>query len=126
MSCMNSEFFFQAGLENTNSAFTRELLKWHLRNNDRALPWKNEQDPYRIWLSEIILQQTRAEQGLPYYLSFVETYPDIQSLAVAKDEDVFRLWQGLGYYNRCRNMLSTARYIVNERNGVFPSEYNEI
>ena len=103
--------------------FTKSLLDWHRTRNDRSLPWKNEKDPYRIWLSEIILQQTRAEQGIPYYLRFIEKYPDVASLAEAADEDVFRLWQGLGYYNRCRNLLVTARYVHNELEGQFPESY---
>jgi A/G-specific adenine glycosylase len=100
--------------------FSEQLLRWHQIENDRSLPWKFEKDPYRIWLSEIILQQTRAEQGQPYYERFVQNYPDIHALAAAPDEEVFRLWQGLGYYNRCRNLLFTARYISRERNGQFP------
>jgi len=106
--------------------FTKQLLQWHSVDNDRSLPWKEEQDPYKIWLSEIILQQTRAEQGLPYYLNFTTAYPTINKLAKAEDEEVFRLWQGLGYYNRCRNMLATARYIANELKGKFPDNYNDI
>ncbi|MEI8278440.1 MAG: A/G-specific adenine glycosylase [Bacteroidota bacterium] len=106
--------------------FTRELMQWHHTDNDRSLPWKQEKDPYRIWLSEIILQQTRAQQGLPYYLRFVEAYPTIKHMAKAADEDVFRLWQGLGYYNRCKNMLASARYIVNELNGKFPNTYESL
>jgi len=106
--------------------FTRHLMHWHQHHNDRSLPWKKEQDPYRIWLSEIILQQTRAAQGLPYYLRFTEGYPTITHLAAAPDEEVFRLWQGLGYYNRCKNMLVTARYIVQELRGIFPSTYDDI
>lgn len=106
--------------------FTTQLLHWNHNDNDRSLPWKNEQDPYKIWLSEIILQQTRALQGLPYYTAFTETYPTIKDLAGAKDEDVFRIWQGLGYYNRCKNMLATARYITNELGGQFPNTYEGI
>lgn len=89
----------------------------------RDLPWKGEKDPYRIWLSEIILQQTRAQQGLPYYEAFTAAYPTISDLANANDDEVFRLWQGLGYYNRCKNMLATARYIANELGGHFPESY---
>lgn len=106
--------------------FTTQLLNWHRNDNDRSLPWKNEQDPYKIWLSEIILQQTRALQGMPYYQRFTETYPTIADMAAAKDEDVFRIWQGLGYYNRCKNMLGTARYIANELGGKFPDKYEDI
>ena len=106
--------------------FTTELLSWHHNDNDRSLPWKSEKDPYKIWLSEIILQQTRALQGLPYYINFTTTYPTIQHLAAANDEDVFRIWQGLGYYNRCKNMLATARFVANELNGQFPRTYDDI
>ncbi len=104
--------------------FTKQLLAWHSTDNDRSLPWKQEKDTYRIWLSEIILQQTRALQGLPYYLKFIEAYPTVTDMANAADEDVFRIWQGLGYYNRCKNMLATARYISTELNGIFPASYD--
>lgn len=106
--------------------FTRRLMHWHASHNQRALPWKEEKDPYRIWLSEIILQQTRAEQGKPYYLRFTETFPTIKDMAVAPDEEVFRIWQGLGYYNRCRNMLATARYIAGDLKGIFPNRHEDI
>jgi len=103
--------------------FTTSLTNWHATENSRSLPWKSEKDPYKIWLSEIILQQTRALQGLPYYQRFTEVFPTVHAMAAAPDEQAFRLWQGLGYYNRCKNMLVTARYIVNELNGRFPSTY---
>ena len=103
--------------------FTARLTMWHATENQRSLPWKNEKDPYKIWLSEIILQQTRAQQGLPYYLSFIAAFPTIKDMAATGDEQAFRLWQGLGYYNRCKNMLATARYISNELQGHFPSSY---
>jgi A/G-specific adenine glycosylase len=106
--------------------FTRELMRWHEEENDRSLPWKQEKDPYKIWLSEIILQQTRAEQGLPYYLNFTEKYPTVEQLARAEDEEVFRLWQGLGYYNRCKNLLASARFIHTERNNHFPDTYPDL
>lgn len=106
--------------------FTQQLMHWHEYENDRTLPWKEERNPYKVWLSEIILQQTRAEQGLPYFLKFVKKYPTVVALAAAKDDDVFKLWQGLGYYNRCKNMLATARYIAEELGGVFPNTYDEI
>ena len=106
--------------------FTKALMAWHDVENNRVLPWKEEKDPYKIWLSEIILQQTRAEQGLPYYLKFIKAYPTIAELAKAEDEAVFRLWQGLGYYNRCRNMLVTARYIAEDLGGAFPNKHNDI
>lgn len=106
--------------------FTRQLIHWHKTENNRSLPWKEEKDPYRIWLSEIILQQTRAEQGLPYYMSFTTTYPTLTDLANAEDEAVFRIWQGLGYYNRCKNMLATARHIVKELDATFPGTYDQL
>ena len=106
--------------------FTRQLLAWHHNDNGRDLPWKSEQDPYRIWLSEVILQQTRALQGLPYYNEFTRAYPTIDDMAAATDEDVFRIWQGLGYYNRCRNMLATARHIASRLGGRFPETHEGI
>ncbi|MCC6187146.1 MAG: A/G-specific adenine glycosylase [Chitinophagaceae bacterium] len=106
--------------------FTAQLLQWHSQHNDRILPWKGISDPYKIWLSEVMLQQTRAEQGLPYYHSFTTNYPDIIALANASDDAVFKLWQGLGYYNRCRNMLQTARFIATELGGKFPDNYADI
>ena len=109
-----------------DTAFARSLLRWHTEENDRALPWKSEKDPYKIWLSEIILQQTRAEQGLPYYLRFVAQYPTVTDLAHAPEDEVFRLWQGLGYYARCRNLLHTAREIATRYKGKFPDRYEDI
>lgn len=90
------------------------------------MPWKGEKDPYKIWLSEIILQQTRVEQGLSYYNAFIKTYPDIHKLAKASDEKVFKLWEGLGYYTRCRNLITTARYVSKEFKGKFPETYEAI
>ncbi|CAL1520903.1 A/G-specific adenine glycosylase [Chitinophaga sp. MM2321] len=106
--------------------FTEKLLEWNREVNTRSMPWKGEKDPYRIWLSEIILQQTRVEQGLPYYERFITHYPTVQKLATAPEEEVFRLWQGLGYYARCKNMLAAAREITNIYKGVFPREYEQI
>lgn len=106
--------------------FTRYLMQWHLHDNVRELPWKKETDPYRIWLSEIIMQQTRVEQGMPYYEKFIAHYSSIKKLASAADTEVYRLWQGLGYYNRCKNLLETARFIAYELNGKFPETYEEI
>lgn len=103
--------------------FTRLLMQWNQRRNTRKMPWKGEKEPYRIWLSEVILQQTRVEQGWNYYRNFLEAYPTLQLLAAAPDRDVFKLWEGLGYYNRCRNLLHTARQLVTERDGVFPDSY---
>jgi A/G-specific adenine glycosylase len=103
--------------------FTKQLMAWHNTDNDRSLPWKQEKDPYKIWLSEVILQQTRALQGLPYYIKFTAAYPTIADMAAAGDEEVFRIWQGLGYYNRCKNMLVTARLVTQEYGGKFPESY---
>jgi A/G-specific adenine glycosylase len=103
--------------------FREQLMQWHREQNRRALPWKGLKDPYKIWLSEIILQQTRAEQGLPYYHRFVDAYPTILNLAAATEEEVFRHWQGLGYYSRARNLHHTARFIANELAGNFPDSY---
>jgi A/G-specific adenine glycosylase len=110
----------------SNPSFTRQLMKWDREQNTREMPWKGEADPYRIWLSEIILQQTRVEQGLNYYNRFVSEFPDVHKLAAAEDSKVFKLWEGLGYYTRCRNLLATARYISNELKGKFPDSYDEI
>jgi len=107
-------------------AVRTKLLRWNRTKNDRPMPWKGEKDPYKIWLSEIILQQTRVEQGLKYYKNYVAKYPTIINLANAADDDVFKDWEGLGYYNRCRNMLFTARLIRDEYQGVFPDKYENI
>ncbi|HTL10738.1 MAG TPA: A/G-specific adenine glycosylase [Chitinophagaceae bacterium] len=106
--------------------FTKKLLQWNQQHNTRAMPWKGEKNPYRIWLSEIILQQTRVEQGLAYYQRFIEHFPTIHDLANAPDKEVFKLWEGLGYYTRCKNLLATARYISTSLNGAFPSTYASI
>jgi A/G-specific adenine glycosylase len=90
------------------------------------MPWKGEKDPYKIWLSEIILQQTRVEQGLKYYERFVSNFPNIHRLAAAKDEKVYKLWEGLGYYSRCKNLLETARFIFKKLNGKFPDKFENI
>lgn len=109
-----------------NSWFTRRLTEWNRLKNKRDMPWKGEKDPYRIWLSEVILQQTRVEQGWAYYHRFIEKYPDIHTLAAAPDQEVFKLWEGLGYYSRCRNLLVTARHISKEYEGRFPAAYEQI
>jgi A/G-specific adenine glycosylase len=106
--------------------FASLLLKWNKDKNKRQMPWKGEKDPYKIWLSEIILQQTRVDQGLAYYNNFVKTFPDVHKLARAPDARVFKLWEGLGYYTRCRNLIATARYISKELNGNFPDSYEAI
>lgn len=105
------------------NSFTPSLLHWHTHYNHRELPWKGITDPYKIWLSEIILQQTRAEQGRPYYERFTETYPTVHDLARAPEDEVFKLWQGLGYYNRCRNLRATAHTVSAEYGGHFPQTY---
>jgi A/G-specific adenine glycosylase len=110
----------------TKEYFTRWLLHWNKTQNNRAMPWKGEKDPYKIWLSEIILQQTRVEQGRDYYNRFVAAFPNISRLAKAPETKVFKLWEGLGYYTRCKNLLATARFIANERKGKFPETYDEI
>ena len=107
------------------SIFTKPLIKWYLENK-RDLPWRNTKDPYLIWLSEIILQQTRVAQGLPYYNNFVKTFPTVFNLAKASEQEVLKLWQGLGYYSRARNLHYTAKEIVSKYNGVFPDNYKQI
>ncbi len=98
------------------------LIQWY-QTHKRDLPWRHTQDPYLIWLSEVILQQTRVAQGLPYFNRFAEAYPTVQHLANASEQEVLRLWQGLGYYSRARNMHKTAQIVVNEHNGIFPNTY---
>lgn len=104
---------------------SKTLIHWYL-DNKRELPWRNTQNPYHIWLSEIILQQTRVDQGLPYYLAFTSEFPTIQELAFASEEQVLKLWQGLGYYSRARNLHSTAKFIVNQLGGIFPNTFREL
>ncbi len=106
--------------------FVHGLINWNKAENKRSMPWKNEKDPYKIWLSEIILQQTKVEQGLSYYNRFVQTYPTIEQLAVAPEKQVFKLWEGLGYYSRCKNLIHTAGFINRELNGIFPKDYSSI
>ncbi len=106
--------------------FSEILLKWNKEANDRQMPWKGEKDPHKIWLSEIILQQTRVEQGLRYYENFVAAFPDVFTLANAADQRIYKLWEGLGYYSRCRNLIETARYISKDLKGKFPASYEEI
>ncbi|MCB9361604.1 MAG: A/G-specific adenine glycosylase [Flavobacteriales bacterium] len=105
--------------------FSSLLIKWY-KENKRDLPWRETTDPYKIWLSEIILQQTRVDQGLSYYLKFIKNFPTIDKLADAKEEKVLKLWQGLGYYSRARNLHFTAKHIVNNYNGKFPENYKEL
>jgi A/G-specific adenine glycosylase len=106
--------------------FARLLLKWNSQKNTREMPWKGERNPYYIWLSEIILQQTRVEQGLPYFLKFKQKYPTVKHLALAKEDEVMRLWQGLGYYSRARNLHETAKNIHQNYKGIFPDKLEEL
>ena len=103
-------------------SFSKKILQWYIENK-RDLPWRSTRDPYKIWLSEIMLQQTRVAQGLPYYEKFVAKYPTVFDLAKADEDEVLKLWQGLGYYSRARNMHHTAKYVVNEMEGEFPNSY---
>jgi A/G-specific adenine glycosylase len=105
--------------------FTNSLTQWYLQNK-RDLPWRKTVDPYKIWLSEIMLQQTRVAQGTPYFLSFVSAFPTVFDLAAANEEQVLKLWQGLGYYSRARNLHKTAQYVANELSGIFPDNYNDL
>jgi A/G-specific adenine glycosylase len=102
--------------------FAKTLTSWYLKNK-RELPWRQKKDPYHIWLSEIILQQTRIEQGLPYYLKFVEAFPSVFDLANAPLDTVLKNWQGLGYYSRARNLHTAAKFVAEELGGVFPGNY---
>ncbi len=106
--------------------FTRKLLDWNAKHNHREMPWKGEKDPYKIWLSEIILQQTRVEQGWAYYLKFIENFPAVADLAKAPEEKVFKLWEGLGYYSRCRNLIASAKIIHEDYGDKFPVAYEQI
>ncbi|WP_460220644.1 A/G-specific adenine glycosylase [Psychroserpens sp. MEBiC05023] len=105
--------------------FTKILTHWYSANK-RSLPWRSTKNPYHIWLSEIIMQQTQIKQGLPYYDAFVANYPTVFNLANAKEEAVLKLWQGLGYYSRARNLHASAIYIAKELKGEFPSTYADI
>jgi len=108
-----------------NDDFARILTLWFHRNM-RDLPWRKKNDPYFVWLSEIILQQTRVAQGLAYYQRFAESFPDVFSLANASEEKILKLWQGLGYYSRARNMHHTAKVVANEMHGTFPQTASEL
>lgn len=115
----------QQSQHEANRWIVDKIMQWY-QAHKRDLPWRHTQDPYLIWLSEVILQQTRVKQGLPYYERFVAAYPTVASLAAAPDESVMRLWQGLGYYSRARNMLATARHIVEQLGGIFPARYADL
>ena len=108
-----------------NRYFSDKVVEWYLTHK-RDLPWRETNDPYKIWLSEIILQQTRVIQGLPYYHRFVERFPTVHHLASATEQEVLRLWQGLGYYTRARNLHKCAKVVVTNNNGVFPDCYQDL
>lgn len=105
--------------------FSNHLIYWYLENK-RNLPWRETNDPYHIWLSEIMLQQTRVEQGLPYYIKFTNAFPTVLDLANATEEKVLKLWQGLGYYSRARNLHTTAKHVVFNLGGKFPSTHKQL
>lgn len=107
------------------SEISRVLIQWY-EINRRELPWRETSDPYKIWISEVILQQTRVAQGLEYYNRFVERFPDVSSLAEAGEDELMKMWQGLGYYSRARNLHTAAREIVERYAGVFPTDYHDV
>ncbi len=109
----------------TVTYFRQQLMSW-FSQHQRPLPWKGEKDPYLVWLSEIILQQTRVAQGLPYFERFRTSFPTVHALALATEDEVMKHWEGLGYYSRARNLHATAKYISQELGGVFPSTYADI
>ena len=111
--------------EKESSIFTRRLMKWYSEHK-RELPWRETDDPYRIWISEVILQQTRIVQGMGYYQRFTERFPDVRSLAAASEEKVLKVWQGLGYYSRARNLHQAARQVVTLYGGRLPSSYSAL
>ena len=102
--------------------FTTQIDNWYSKNK-RDLPWRKNKDPYSVWLSEIILQQTKIQPVIPYYKMFMDKYPNIESLFKASEQDILKLWEGLGYYSRARNLHKTAKLIVRDLEGVFPSTY---
>lgn len=106
-------------------SFVVTLLAWY-EEHKRDLPWRGERDPYKIWVSEIILQQTRVQQGWNYYLRFMATFPNLKALSEASEEQVLKVWQGLGYYTRARNMHSAAKQVMNKFAGIFPDKYEDI
>ena len=106
-------------------SFSNKLINWY-NHNKRDLPWRKTKDPYKIWVSEIILQQTRIEFGIKYYNKFLKRYPDVKKLANSKEMDLMKIWEGLGYYSRAINMLKTAKIVLNSFNGVFPLEYEQL
>ncbi len=118
-----AEFFIFASMIDYD--FSLKLIKWYSENK-RDLPWRETKSPYKIWISEIILQQTKVDQGLPYYLKFVKKFPNVHDLAKANENIVLKLWQGLGYYSRARNLHYSSKYISESLNGEFPKNYVEL
>ena len=104
---------------------TNKIIQWY-NINKRDLPWRKTKDSYKIWVSEIILQQTQIKKGTSYYLKFIHTYPNVNILSQAKETEILNIWQGLGYYNRALNMLHTAKHVVKHYGGLFPKKYNEL
>lgn len=107
------------------NSISATLIQWY-EQHKRDLPWRDTDDAYKIWISEIILQQTRVNQGLDYYYRFIDRFPDVQSLAVATEDEVLKYWQGLGYYSRARNLHKAARQVVNQFEGKFPNQYADV
>lgn len=105
--------------------FYQHLINWYT-SNKRDLPWRNTRNPYKIWLSEIMLQQTRVDQGMPYFLKFVDKFPTVHHLAKAEEDTVMKMWQGLGYYSRARNLHATARVVSRELEGRFPANFKDL
>lgn len=103
--------------------FSKSLIQWYLQNK-RDLPWRKTTHPYPVWLSEIMLQQTRVAQGMPYFLKFMEAFPEVHDMAAAPEEKVLKLWQGLGYYSRARNLHATAKQVAYDMEGNFPASYD--
>lgn len=123
--CIDKSVIFALVMENMNKILIERLERWYA-DNARDLPWRRTGDAYCIWVSEIILQQTRVAQGYDYYLRFIERFPDVASLALADEDEVMKYWQGLGYYSRARNMHAAARDIMSRFDGVFPSTFDDI
>ena len=112
-------------LKSINSTFSNDLIYWYSENK-RDLPWRETTDPYKIWLSEIILQQTQVKQGLPYYLRFIKNFPNVEALSSVSENDILKMWEGLGYYSRARNLYKTATIVTRDLNGSFPVKYSEL
>ena len=112
-------------LNKISNNFSKKLINWYSVNK-RSLPWRNTRDPYKIWLSEIILQQTQVKQGLPYYKKFIKLYPNVISLSKSNEQDVLKNWEGLGYYSRARNLHKASKIVVKNYNSKFPNSYNEL